>query len=651
MRTRNALVLALVLAVSSLACRDDGPTGLAGSPRDGRVFIDNFIAADFEAFAGSKFDAVQLDNVTKFRGTNSLRVTIPAPGDPSGGFAGGAFVASQPRDLTGFTALTFYARASIPATINTAGIANDNTGNSPYISERSAIAITTTWQKYTIPIPRASRLTAEAGLFYFAEGAEGGVGYDLWFDDIQFENVLTVGNPRPTFTGSTVTTEVGATQQLTGFGVTFAVNGADQFQTTAAGYFDFTSSTPATATVNSTGQVSVLAAGSTNITATLGGLPVAGTLALTAVSPPSIAAAAPTRDAADVISLFSNSYTNNTVNTWSAVWDNADVTDATIAGNAVKRYSNLVFAGIEFTSAPVNATTMTGFHVDVYVNDATNLSLKLVDFGANGVYDGPGSDDTEGTVVLNAGTVPALVAGQWNSFDLPLSAFGGMTGRSAVAQLIMVGSSSITYLDNLYFYRVNVPTEPSTAAPTPTAPGANVISLFSNAYSNATVDTWSAVWDMADVADVQIAGNDVKKYTNFTFAGIEFTSATIDASAMTTFNFDFWTPDATDAPVNFQVKLVDFGANGTYDGPGAGDDVEHQLTFTAATSPALATGQWVHFEIPLTAFTGLTTRAHLAQIVINSGPDTVFLDNIYFSNAAPRIAGRVDLQNAGLPRR
>lgn len=646
MRMRNALVLATVLAVSTLACRDDGPTGLAGSPRDGRVFIDNFIAADFQAFAGSKFDAVQLDNVVKYRGTNSLKVTIPAPGDPTGGFAGGAFVASQPRDLTGFTALTFYARASIPATLNTAGIANDNTGNSPYISERSAIAITTTWQKYTIPIPRASRLSAEAGLFYFAEGAEGGVGYDLWFDDIQFENVLTVANPRPVFTGSTVTTEVGATQQLTGFGVTFAVGGADQFQTAAAGYFDFISSVPTTATVNATGLVSVLAAGSTNITATLGGLPVTGSLALTAVGAPTVAAAAPTRDAADVISLFSNTYTNRTVDTWSASWDNANVSDVTIAGNAVKRYSDLVFAGIEFTSAPVDASTMTGFHVDVYVNSTTNFSVKLVDFGANGTFGG--GDDTEGEVVLNAGTTPGLVAGQWNSLTLPFAAFNGLTGRTAMAQLIIVGSSSITYLDNVYFYRVVVPSEPPAAAPTPTAPSANVISLFSNAYSNVTVDTWSAVWDMADVADVQIAGNDVKKYTNFTFAGIEFGSAPIDASAMTMFHFDFWTPDATDAPVDFKVKLVDFGANGAF---GGGDDTEHELTFTAATTPALATGQWVHFAIPLSAFTGMTARAHVAQLILVSGPDTVFLDNIYFSNAAPDTGRLVDLTNNGLLRR
>jgi hypothetical protein len=75
----------------------------------------------------------------------------------------------------------------------------------------------------------------------------------------------------------------------------------------------------------------------------------------------------------------------------------------------------------------------------------------------------------------------------------------------------------------------------------------------------------------------------------------------------------------------FKVKLVDFGANGVF---GGGDDVEHELTFTAATTPALATGGWVSLEIPLSSFTGLTTRAHLAQLIISGDLRTVYVDNV-----------------------
>ena len=79
---------------------------------------------------------------------------------------------------------------------------------------------------------------------------------------------------------------------------------------------------------------------------------------------------------------------------------------------------------------------------------------------------------------------------------------------------------------------------PTAAAPTPTRLAADVISLFSNTYTNVPVDTWSAGFDLADVADVKIAGNDIKKYTNLQFAGIEFMSRQINATSMTHFHLD-----------------------------------------------------------------------------------------------------------------
>ncbi len=622
MQTRHAVLLATMLATTMTACRDDSPTGPAGSPTEARVFIDNFIAADFQAFGGSKVDAVQLDTEVKFRGSTALRVTVPAPGDASGGYAGGAFVASAARDLSRYNALTFYARASVAISLDVAGLGNDNTGTSSFGAERNAIPLTTTWQKITIPIPMGSKLTSERGLFFFAEGAEGNASYTVWFDDIQFETLSTISNPRPSVAAAAVTTEVGATQQVSGLAVTFAVDGSDQTVSAAPRYFNFTSSNPGVATVNASGLVSLVATGTANITASLGTTPATGAVQVTAVAAPTAAAPTPTRDAADVISLFSNAYTDRSIDTWSAEWDLADVTDVTIAGNATKRYANFVFAGVEFITARINASTMTHFHIDAYVNSNEAFRVKLVDFGANGAFGG--GDDTEHEVTFGPSQ---LVAGAWNSLDIPLAAFTGLTGRSNIAQMIISGSSPITYVDNIYFYRAAAATAPTVAAPTPTYAAGNVISLFSNAYTNVPVDTWSAGWDQADVTDLQIAGNDVKRYTSLTFAGIEFTSTRINATTMTHFRMDIWTPDATAAPAAFKIKLVDFGANGAF---GGGDDVEHELTFTASSTPALSSGNWVTLDIPLSQFTGLTTRGNLAQLIIvgDGGIDTVFIDNV-----------------------
>ena len=169
---------------------------------------------------------------------------------------------------------------------------------------------------------------------------------------------------------------------------------------------------------------------------------------------------------------------------------------------------------------------------------------------------------------------------------------------------------------------VTVPTEP---APTPTAAAADVIALFSDAYTAVAVDTWRTDWSDATLTDVDIGTDHVKKYSNLAYAGVEFfRTAPVDASAMTHFHLDVWIPDVT----TFKVKLVDFGADGAF---GGGDDVEHELTFDGASTPAMVAGAWVGLDIPLASFTNLTTRAHLSQLIVSSSSRaTVYVDNVYF---------------------
>ena len=348
---------------------------------------------------------------------------------------------------------------------------------------------------------------------------------------------------------------------------------------------------------------------------------------------PTEAAPAPTQPAANVVSLFSNAYTNVPVDTWSAEWDNADVADLQVAGDDTKLYTNLVFAGIEFTSQPVDASAMSHFHLDIWTPNSTAapaiFKIKLVDFGADGAFGG--GDDVEHELTLDATTTPAIASESWVGLDIPLADFTGLTTTGHLAQLIISGDLSTLYVDNIYFYTSGggTGTEPATPAPTPTFAAGDVISLFSNPYSNVTVDTWSADWDNADVADVQVSGNDTKLYTNLVFAGIEFTSQTIDATDMTHFHMQIWTPDPSAPPAVFRIKLVDFGADGAF---GGGDDVEHELTFDEGTTPALAAGAWITFNIPLSDFTGLVTRGHVAQLIIvgDPFPDTVYVDNVLF---------------------
>ena len=331
----------------------------------------------------------------------------------------------------------------------------------------------------------------------------------------------------------------------------------------------------------------------------------------------------PAREPSEVISLFSNAYTNKNVTTWSADWDDSNVADMQISGDAVKKYTFTNFAGIDFSSNKFDASGMTHFHIDIWTPDevmAKSLTIKNVDFGGG---TGEASSHILTLVHTSTGDIPALAKGAWISVDVPITAFSGNLTRSDLAQMVLSSNLKTLYVDNIYFYKSGggTATVPSAAAPTPTHPAASVISLFSGAYTNVNVDTWKTEWSVATYEEVTVAGNAAKKYSALNYVGIETGSAPINATAMTHLHLDVWSPDIT----NFGIKLVDFGANGVY---GGGDDVEHQLNFA---SPAK--GTWVSYNIPLSNFTNLTTRGHLAQYILvgqPSGASTIWVDNFYF---------------------
>ena len=341
-------------------------------------------------------------------------------------------------------------------------------------------------------------------------------------------------------------------------------------------------------------------------------------------SEPMTAAPTPNREASSVISLFSDAYSNVTVDTWRTEWSQAELEDIEIQNNPTKKYTNLDFAGIETVSSQVDISTMNHVHMDIWTPNMTTFRLKLVDFGPNGTFDGPGNgDDTEGEIIIEN---PAQ--GQWISLDIPLSDFPTMTGRANLAQIILSGlpvAQGTVYVDNVYFYfEQPAPTEPMMAAPTPNRDAIGVISLFSDAYSDVTVDTWRTEWSQAELEDIEIQNNPTKKYTNLDFVGIETVSNLVDISVMTHVHLDIWTPNMT----TFRLKLVDFGPNGAFDGPGSGDDTEGEVIFENPTQ-----SQWISLDIPLSDFPTMTGRANLAQIILSGLPvaqGTVYVDNVYF---------------------
>ncbi|MEM9928627.1 MAG: T9SS type A sorting domain-containing protein [Bacteroidota bacterium] len=337
---------------------------------------------------------------------------------------------------------------------------------------------------------------------------------------------------------------------------------------------------------------------------------------------PITAPAAPTLAAEDVISLFSDSYTDVAVNTFLTDWSMATLSDTLIDGVNMKRYSSLDFAGIEMTGAnaiDLETAGMTHLHLDFWSANSTTFRVKLVDFGGDGF--GGANADTEAEVAND------LAAETWVSLDLALTEFAGMN-QSDVSQFIIsslpAGMSDV-YLTNVYFYDDgNMPmplAAPTTAPEAPTEAAEDVISLFSDGYTDVPVDTYLTEWSAASLTDTMIAGTNMKHYSGLDFAGIEMTGANaldLMAAEMTHLHLDFWSANST----TFRVKLVDFGG----DGFGGDNDTD------AEVANDLANNEWVSLDLRLTEFAGMN-QTDISQFIVSSlptGTSDVYLTNVYF---------------------
>lgn len=176
---------------------------------------------------------------------------------------------------------------------------------------------------------------------------------------------------------------------------------------------------------------------------------------------------------------------------------------------------------------------------------------------------------------------------------------------------------------------------PMVAAPTPPArPVADVISVYSDAYSNLTVAEWGPNWGPASsrINDFPIQSNPTKVMdaaSGQVFAGIDFAPSLFDATSFTNFHLDYWIADPLPVGQVLSIKLSNHLG-------GAGETSAIQFTPSTVLS-----NQWVSLDIPLADFVAASAPADLsrnaiAQIVItaaradNNVPVKIYMDNIYF---------------------
>lgn len=463
---RFILLLSLGIAIISGCERDfSDEVQFATFNNNGDIFTDAPVGLTDEFFdsfdpAGpnpANPEGFGTDDNVAFMGTSSIRIDVPAPDDPDGAFIGGIFLdRGDGRNLTGFDALTFFARGSTTATIGEVGFGTDFEENKFAVIAQN-IRLSTDWRKIIIPIPDPSKLIQERGMFFFSAGSQstGGFGYTFWIDELRFEKLGNIAQPSPAiFLGQDISNEVvnGMEFMITGLTQTFNLaSGINQTVIAAPGYFDFSSSDNSVAIANESGEVIVVGAGSSSITAQLANVGAAGSLEVTSdgvlpTTPP------PARLDANVSSIFSDAYTNAVESNFEPPFGGSVTNLQRLQenGDEVLVYTNNNFTGIVFNNT-LDGTDRTTLNIDVYPLDASSVEVQIRDVGANQVLETnvitglPDGDDADRRLLING-----LTPGQWTSVEIPLD--GDLAAqKNNLGALILAGGPNFIF-DNIYFF-------------------------------------------------------------------------------------------------------------------------------------------------------------------------------------------------------
>ena len=433
----------------------------------------------------------------------------------------------------------------------------------------------------------------------------------------------------------------------------------------STGAFTYTSSNTAVATISGS-TVTIVGVGTSTITAAQaanGSYDVGSVTATLTVTVPN--APTPTNAAEDVISIFSNAYTDVANTNFFPNWGQST---QYVQQNGMLKYSNLNYQGITF-SPIINGSAMEKLHIDIWTPDCTSFQMFVLDGSA-----------PEQSVALS----PSING--WNSYDIDLAQYTSLT-KSNLVEFKIVGSGTV-YLDNIYFWKLPAGTytyyadadgdgygagaaslSTATTAPTgfsanntdcndasaavnpgatevlnsidddcdglvddgvlptippvdaPTAPARNawdVQSVYSAAYTNYSGVNFFPNWGQTTTfSNYTPVSDETLKYSNLTYQGIDF-GGSKNISAMTKLHLDVWTPDLT----SIKVFLIAGG--------------ENAVTLTPTQSG------WNSFDLDLaTQYAGRNLTAAV-QLKLertlwtpsDGNVNTLYLDNIYFYRPA-----------------
>ena len=216
------------------------------------------------------------------------------------------------------------------------------------------------------------------------------------------------------------------------------------------------------------------------------------------INTPSDAPSVPSIDASNVISLYSDAYTNVASNK-APGWGENNAEESYASNNVMRSENFLPFA----LDASIDISSKDKLHVDVWLDPlpaaGAGLLIKLL-----ATENGP----NEGNFIYEKTN---LVAGSWNSIDIPLSSFTQAQGTwNATAQanvnqvLVDIVDDTTIYIDNVYFYK---------EGPTASVNAVDIVGfkMYPNPANNSL--NISAKETISSVEIFNILGSKVKSFT------------------------------------------------------------------------------------------------------------------------------------------
>ncbi|MEN0050426.1 MAG: hypothetical protein AAF806_25400, partial [Bacteroidota bacterium] len=227
-------------------------------------------------------------------------------------------------------------------------------------------------------------------------------------------------------------------------------------------------------------------------------------------------------------------------------------------------------------------------------------------------------EQTGNGAIANEKDAFTTVADQWEELTFDFSDTDASNAKMLQSIVVFfdfgnVGDGASYFFDdvvqvgNTGMTDCQAPTEPSEDAFRPPV-CETAIAVYSDTYeqrvTNLNINAFSG---STVLTEVQIDGNNIFRYDNFDFQGIQFDP--LDASASTNLHVDIWSQDLDKINI-FPIS------------PGPAEK-PFELNLTR--------GEWNRFDIPLSEFSDVVDLSNIFQFKFDggTGTQTVFIDNLY----------------------